>query len=280
MKSKERIRAHLVPAVQGFVRSIALSAGANLQDTLRLLTLWFNYGADKQVELALIDGFNTLPIDTWLQVIPQLIARIHSPISAVRRLLHQLLIRVGKEHPQALVFPLTVASKSQSAPRTNNAADLILKEMRQQASAALVDQALLVSQELIRVAILWHELWYEGLEDASRFYFGDHNVEGMFDTLAPLHQLLEKGPETQREASFQQAFGRELQEAFEWCKVLSSFLWRSPPLHLSLSLSLFPSFVVGSVSICSSPHSLCVRHMILTLWNVLYDDDIEIHTLW
>jgi len=216
-KSKERIKAHLVPAVQGFVRSIALSPGANLQDTLRLLTLWFNYGADKQVELALIDGFNTLAIDTWLQVIPQLIARINSPISAVRRLLHQLLIRVGKEHPQALVFPLTVASKNQSAARTN-AARLILEKMRQQASAALVDQALLVSQELIRVAILWHELWHEGLEDASRFYFGEHNVEGMFDTLAPLHQLLEKGPETQREASFQQAFGRDLQEAFEWCK--------------------------------------------------------------
>eukprot|EP00741_Cyanophora_paradoxa_P013830 tig00020710_g13350.t1 len=40
-------------------------------------------------------------------------------------------------------------------------------------------QALLVSQELIRVAILWHEMWHEGLEEASRLYFGDHNVEAM-----------------------------------------------------------------------------------------------------
>ena len=29
-----------------------------------------------------------------------------------------------------------------------------------------------VSEELIRVAILWHELWHEGLEEASRLYFG------------------------------------------------------------------------------------------------------------
>jgi FKBP12-rapamycin binding domain len=29
-------------------------------------------------------------------------------------------------------------------------------------------QALLVSRELIRVAILWHEQWHEGLEEASR----------------------------------------------------------------------------------------------------------------
>lgn len=44
-------------------------------------------------------------------------------------------------------------------------------------SANLVDQALMVSQELIRVAIPWNEMWHEGLEEASRLYFGEHNVE-------------------------------------------------------------------------------------------------------
>jgi FKBP12-rapamycin complex-associated protein len=215
----ERIRAHLVPAIHGFFRSIALSQGHNLQDTLRLLTLWFKYGADKQVEMALIDGFNTLSIDTWLQVIPQIIARVHSPVSAVRRLLHGLLVRIGKEHPQALVYPLTVASKSPSHQRLA-AARQIMDKMRTH-SAALVDQALMVSKELIRVAILWHELWHEGLEDASRLYFGEHNVDGMFEVLGPLHRLLDVGPETSREASFQQAYGRELAEALEWCKKYS-----------------------------------------------------------
>ncbi|KAJ3194365.1 phosphatidylinositol kinase- protein kinase tor1 [Irineochytrium annulatum] len=58
-----------------------------------------------------------------------------------------------------------------------------------------------------------------GLEEASRLYFGeDQNVEGMFATLEPLHQMLERGPETLREISFNQAFGRDLQEALDWCK--------------------------------------------------------------
>lgn len=52
-------------------------------------------------------------------------------------------------------------------------------------------QALLVSHELIRVAILWHELWHEGLEEASRLYFTDKNPEGMIAVLAPLHDKLE-----------------------------------------------------------------------------------------
>lgn len=62
----------------------------------------------------------------------------------------------------------------------------------------------MVSEELIRVAILWHELWAEGLEEASRLYFGERNVKGMFAVLNPLHQIMERGPQTLNETSFQQ----------------------------------------------------------------------------
>ena len=68
----------------------------------------------------------------------QLIARIHAPSPLVRRLISQLLADVGKEHPQALIYPLTVASKSQSVAR-KSAALAILDRMRQH-SATLVDQ--------------------------------------------------------------------------------------------------------------------------------------------
>lgn len=214
--SKSLLTNHVVPAINGFFRSVALSSGNSLQDTLRLLTLWFKYGYQQDVHAAIGDGLASVSIDTWLQVIPQLIARIHAPSANVRRLIHQLLSDVGKQHPQALIYPLTVASKSQSAAR-KSAANLILDKMRQH-SAALVDQAILVSQELIRVAILWHEMWHEGLEEASRQYFGDHNIEAMLTTLEPLHAMMERGPETLREISFNQAFGHDLQEAHEWCK--------------------------------------------------------------
>ena len=58
-------------------------------------------------------------------------------------------------------------------------------------SPVIVEQALLVSHELVRVAILWHELWHEGLEEASRLYFTDHNPMGMIAFLEPLHDMLE-----------------------------------------------------------------------------------------
>lgn len=37
-----------------------------------------------------------------------------------------------------------------------------------------------------------------------RLYFGEHNVTGMFNVLEPLHQKMEKGPETLKEISFNQ----------------------------------------------------------------------------
>lgn len=57
-----------MPAVEGFFRSIALSHGSSLQDTLRLLTLWFDYGQCNEVYEAIVEGIRTIDIDTWLQV--------------------------------------------------------------------------------------------------------------------------------------------------------------------------------------------------------------------
>lgn len=56
----------------------------------------------------------------------------------------------------------------------------------------LVEEALSISQELIRVAILWPEMWHEGLEEASRLYFTERDPEGMIAVLEPLHSQLEK----------------------------------------------------------------------------------------
>lgn len=94
------------------------------------------------------------------QVIPQLIARIDTPRHLVGKMILHVLTDIGKHHPQALIYPLTVASKSSSTHRYA-AAKKILSNMCEH-SHTLVQQAMMVSEELIRVAILWHEMWHEG----------------------------------------------------------------------------------------------------------------------
>ncbi|CAH0479599.1 unnamed protein product [Peronospora belbahrii] len=209
---------YIAPAIEGFFRSVALGRSrwaANVQqDILRVLTLWFAHGHRTDVHAALEKGFRSVSIETWLIVIPQLIARIHTPYPRIQKQLHRLLVAVGKQHPHALIYPLSVALKSSVCER-QQAAEAIMSTMRTN-YVKLVDEALLVSRELIRVAILWHEMWHEGLEEASRLYFGEHNVDGMAEVLRPLHAMMERGPETLREVSFHGAFGRDLREANEW----------------------------------------------------------------
>ena len=56
------------------------------------------------------------------------------------------------------------------------------------------------------MAILWHEMWHEALEEASRQYFGESNVEAMLATLLPLHEMMARsGPTTLKEIAFVQA---------------------------------------------------------------------------
>ena len=64
----------------------------------------------KVVHDALSEGFHTVSIDTWLEVIPQLIARIHISNPLIMGLLMDLLKRLGTQHPQALIYALAVSS--------------------------------------------------------------------------------------------------------------------------------------------------------------------------
>jgi len=213
-KTKQRIiKQHLQNAAKGFVKSIALSPGKNLQDTLRLLTLFFQYPTE--VSYQFMEGLDTLNVDLWLQVIPQIIARIQSNLDEISKPLQNLLTRIGQAHPQALVYPISVAATSHMEER-KHAARGLMNNMKKH-NAALVDQADLVATELIRVAILWPEMWHEGLEDASRLYFGDHNVIGMLDRLQPLQEAIQRGATTTQEATFEQAFSADLNRAWEWC---------------------------------------------------------------
>lgn len=217
-KLSKTLLSHISAAVKGFVKAICLGtkrwSASVQQDLLHLLTCLFKYGQWTEVAKIINAETGAVAIEAWLGVLPQLLARIHMKSPAVRSVLHQLLIRLGKKHPQALMYPLSVLVKSPVVER-KEAAESLMNSLKKH-SYALVEDALMVSSELIRVAILWLELWHEGLEDASRLYFGEGNVSGMLDVLLPLHEVLGRGPTTRREQDFHKKFGRDLVEAYAY----------------------------------------------------------------
>eukprot|EP01061_Rhynchopus_euleeides_P015097 TRINITY_DN25909_c0_g1_i1.p1 TRINITY_DN25909_c0_g1~~TRINITY_DN25909_c0_g1_i1.p1 ORF type:complete len:1763 (+),score=695.63 TRINITY_DN25909_c0_g1_i1:221-5290(+) len=243
---------HITAAIRGYVKSIILgpSHASVLQDILRLLTLWFLHGHHPCVEAAVRGGIETIQLDLWLLVIPQIIARVHTSEVRIASLVVQLLGRIGREYPQSLVYALTVSAKASSGTtyahlvhqdsskgqtgHAGGAASKVLDSMRE-TSASLVEQCEFVSSELIRVAIIWHELWNEGIEEASKQYFALKDVEGMLRALFPLHKMMQRA-ETLREVSFTQSYGRDLQEAFEWCQ---SYLRDGDDQHIHQAWELY-----------------------------------------
>jgi FKBP12-rapamycin complex-associated protein len=215
--SKEQINTFVINAIKGFMRALSLGtrkfSSSVMQDMLCILSLWFQYGKYPDVISTLEHGLSQVPLDNWLGILPQLIARIDHPDRNTRALLHSLIMRLGAKHPQALVYPLSVALKNPRGDR-KEAAEQLMTGLRQH-STKLIDQAVLVSQELVRVAILWEEWWHWVLEDASRLCFGDGNIQGMLEMLEPLHEAVEKGPATIREATFIETYKFELHQAWE-----------------------------------------------------------------
>ena len=65
-----------------------------------MLTLWFEYGEERRVYESLVKGLKLISIENWLQVIPQLIARIDTSRQSVGKLIQTLLCDISKHHPQ------------------------------------------------------------------------------------------------------------------------------------------------------------------------------------
>ncbi|TNJ27409.1 GTOR protein [Giardia muris] len=215
----EKVRTdYLIDAVVAHFKCIeAGRASESLPVTLRLMTLWFHYGANQDIETEIVNGLAAVPVNTWLDVIPQLIARLHSAQERVRHLVSQLLVLIGSKHPQALIYPLAVASKSVSIDRREETLNIINQLKR--SNEALVVESLKVSAELQRVAILWPELAYTYIEAAGAALTGERKDDLQFyKAICQLQLMISRPPETQSETVFIQTFSVQLRSAWEHCR--------------------------------------------------------------
>lgn len=192
----DSVTPYIVEAIRGFVKSIMLGEGqpvANvLQDTLRLITLWFSYGTKKGVYHMLEAELQKISPDNWLAVVPQLIARIHIKSPEISGMLRKLLNKLATAHPQPLVGPISVALNTNDIQQRAVSTE-VLHEMRKSRSQ-LVEEATMVSRELMRVAITPHELWYDGLEQAAQLYMDNKDIPAMLLVLTELHDAMNDTP--------------------------------------------------------------------------------------
>ena len=209
-----------INAVNGFKYSITLG-GKNMnktfQDLLRLIDIFFNSGGNSENLLNLIElSFNSIDVDAYLNVIPQLICRFDLKNENVLQVLKNILIKIGLIHPNALIYSLIVLKNSSSKSRKNAAESVLNGIMKKHKN--LIEECEMFIGELNKCAMLPHEEWYETIEDVSKlFQNGDYSI--MVEQIKRLHLKLEHHFDSMYEINFYQLYGSLIKEAEEKIKI-------------------------------------------------------------
>ena len=132
--------------------------------TIRILRLFVRYS--NSFDGLFEEKFQSSPIYSWINVIPQLFSRIHSEDITVRNQLCSLLCRIGLKYPHLILYSVLSSS-------SENADEPLGETMNSLLYALMNEHGTLVHElnrwiiELQSITVLWGELWITGLEKAK-----------------------------------------------------------------------------------------------------------------
>ncbi|KAG5494124.1 hypothetical protein JKF63_01959 [Porcisia hertigi] len=204
---------HLIWCIHSLFKSIQLCndvlGNLVMQDVLRILSVWFAKSDVEEINEAVHHGVQVVADHVWLNVVPQLIARIGIKAPDARAILTDLLIRVGSKYSHSLIYPLTVAEKSPDAVRQHMAERVITGMRIIPENDRIVKEASLVSNEMVRIAILWTEKWHAAIQQAA---YKPSSAAMILSMLQPLYKELDNAF-TPSEQSFERTYGQTLRRA-------------------------------------------------------------------
>lgn len=70
-----------------------------LQNLLRLIKLWYRHGNLEKIEHIVRDSFEQIDLKVWINVIPQLLARVDIKDPIIRKSLIDLLEKISQKFP-------------------------------------------------------------------------------------------------------------------------------------------------------------------------------------
>ncbi|RNF23661.1 phosphatidylinositol 3-kinase tor2 [Trypanosoma cruzi] len=205
-------------AIEGYIQSIKLgnSDSTMIQDVLKLLTLLSRHSDSDKGLIKLREKVLDVSSRAWYLVVPQLIARLDSGSDDSCQLIADILTSVVFDYPLSLIYPLNLCAMSDSE-RRKKLATMILEKLKSKFPVIVLQGRILID-ELLRISDLVYEKWYDRLDTAATAFFGRRNCHEMVETLLPMHEELNRAPETIVEAEFTCKYSSRLQEAREWLK--------------------------------------------------------------
>lgn len=188
---------------------------SSIQDILKLISLWFKYGEQSSVYEILKSNIDTVSLDLWLKVIPQLTARMCVEGKLVSSILTSLLEHIVDEYPQAIFYPLSVylSSNTQTQQEKRTIFDSLTLRMKSR-HTLLYQQAIYVVKELIKVAITINEYFITYVERGLRAgYKGDY--PSFIENIETFYTVYSSLPDRQIENDFYNMYNEELQDIYK-----------------------------------------------------------------
>lgn len=180
----------------------------SLSLSIRVIQILFQHRSPEILKL-FEDNVQSIPTHVWIVVLPQIIARISSKESDLAGTLQNLIMHVGSEHPQPVLYSLLVPLEGDSKHRKKAA--LQLTSFLESSYPQAVQSISILSEELMRVACTRYELCYNSIRDA----LFDSNDQP-FEHVKQLIKTNKITPETFIDVAFSREFGALINTLEDW----------------------------------------------------------------
>ncbi|EAY17625.1 PIKK family atypical protein kinase [Trichomonas vaginalis G3] len=206
---------YIIQAIDQAFNALCFSVDDPLAFTLRILSLLFNH-ENQGIYDIFEQRISSVPVQVWIDVLPQIIARASTEDDRLREIIFKLLVSVGREFPHVILSQLMVPYRDDKTIRQKVAAQTF--EALTSIYPDLVRDMMSFTDEMIRVAVTWWEQWFGILDEASRAYLLRNDINEMCELLEPLNEVISKEPSTYFEVSFLAQFGLSLANAHSCIK--------------------------------------------------------------
>jgi len=204
---KSKDTAYLFETLNGAFSGLMISTDSTLSLSLIALSSLLTNN-DSFVRKLFESKYKCVPVHYWIEVLPQIVARLTSDDNELQILLFNLLAHVGDAHPHPVLYSLLVSYRGDNIEKRRISNDLFNQLCLKYSE--IVAGTVTLTTEFIRIAVSWWEICYVQLDSASRSFFPSLYEKEMLLSLDYIHKVVNSEPETLNEITFISQFGQKL----------------------------------------------------------------------
>lgn len=156
-----------INAINGFLHAIKMDPKMSLTYLCKMFSVVFCLKMSSEMPRWICNRIGELPSEDLLKVVPQITAHIDHPDKAIRKMISEILSKLGEDHFQEIFFPLELYSDDKSSLARSSIASKILSTFKL-TKPILYSDADLFTDGMIRSATTWFESWSSTIENIIR----------------------------------------------------------------------------------------------------------------